>query len=186
MKPLMLDLTTANVLVIGSGAVGTRKAAYFKDVCEVVIVDELPKNLAESISPYSIIIAATASAEVNERICREAATQNKWYNSATGMGNFLIPAAYQEGGFTLAVSTSGRSPAAAAFIRDKIRETYPALPAMIELQETVRAELKEIVPTQERRAEILREILEDENIWAALDSGDSVLALDAARRLYEH
>ena len=139
MIPLMLDLSTSRILVIGTGAVGQRKAEYFAGQCkEIVLSDTAP----EDISGFDIIIAATASAGENERICLAAASQNKLYNSATGIGNFLIPAAVFEENYTLAVSTNGKAPAAAAYLRDKIETDLPSFSKMVELQEILRAELK--------------------------------------------
>lgn len=183
MIPLMLDLSASSVLVVGSGAVGQRKAGYFADSCrEVRQIDELPKNPEELISRYDIIVAATASESVNETICTLARSLNKWYNSATGIGNFLIPAALSEENFTLAVSTGGKAPAVSAYLRDYIGKHLPALSPMISLQETLRAELKTVVPEQKRRAEILRSVLDDSAVWQALEAGDDETALALSRR----
>lgn len=181
MIPLMLDISSRRVLVIGSGAVGTRKAEYFKDHAkEVKIIDgivdaqnnttnSVRENIHKIIESYDIIIAATASKELNETICSCALEQKKLYNNATDIGNFLIPATFYCNGFTLAVSTDGRAPAAAAFIRDKIRESYPRISEMILLQELLRKELKRATPSQQQRAEILRKVLEDKSIWERLE-----------------
>ena len=183
MIPLMLDLSKSAVLVIGNGTVGQRKAAYFAGkAASLVIEDAVPENLGEAVSAFDFIIAATASAEENERICAVAAAQKKWYNSATEVGNFLIPAALFEDTFTLALSTNGKAPAAASFLRDYIRENLPAFSAMVSLQETLRAELKETVTEQPRRAEILEAILADESVWKALEAGDFAGALAVSRR----
>ena len=179
MIPLMLDLSTSRILVIGTGAVGQRKAEYFAGQCkEIVLSDTAP----EDISGFDIIIAATASAGENERICLAAASQNKLYNSATGIGNFLIPAAVFEENYTLAVSTNGKAPAAAAYLRDKIETDLPSFSKMVELQEILRVELKNSVHEQKRRAEILRAVLRDDSVWKALDSDDFDAALNLARR----
>ena len=70
----MLDLSTSRILVIGTGAVGQRKAEYFAGQCkEIVLSDTAP----EDISGFDIIIAATASAGENERICLAAASQKR-------------------------------------------------------------------------------------------------------------
>jgi precorrin-2 dehydrogenase/sirohydrochlorin ferrochelatase len=183
MIPLMLDLSASSVLIVGCGAVGQRKAGYFADSCrEVFQIDELPKNPEELISRYDIIVAATASESLNETICSIARSQNKWYNSATGIGNFLIPAAFSEENFTLAVSTGGKAPAVSAYLRDYIQKNLPAVSQMISLQETLRTELKTAVPEQARRAEILRAVLDDDSVWKALDSDDFDAALNLARR----
>ena len=179
MIPLMLDLSTSRILVIGTGAVGQRKAEYFAGQCkEIVLSDTVP----EDFSDFDIIIAATASARENERICSAAASLNKLYNSATGIGNFLIPASVREENYTIAVSTNGKAPAAAAFLRDKIENDLPSFSKMVELQETLRSELKNTVPDQKRRAEILRAVMRDDAVWKALDLSDFDAALNLARR----
>jgi len=179
MIPLMLDLSTSRVLVVGTGAVGQRKAEYFAGQCkELVCVEKAP----EDISAFDIIIAATASYAENERICAKAAEEKKWYNSATGIGNFLIPAASFAQNCIIAVSTNGKAPAAAAYLRDKIDDDLSSFSRMVDLQETLRAELKNTVPEQKRRAEILRSVLEDDAVWKALDLGDFEAALSLARR----
>ena len=53
---------------------------------------------------------------------------------------------------------------------------------MVELQETLRSELKNTVPEQKRRAEILRAVMRDDAVWKALDSNDFDAALSLARR----
>ena len=180
MIPLMLDLSTSRVLVIGTGAVGQRKAEYFAGHCKELVLSD---TALENLSDFDIIIAATASAGENERICSAAASLNKLYNSATGIGNFLIPAAAFAENYTIAVSTNGKAPAVSAFLRDKIESDLPSFSRMIDLQETLRAELKNTVPEQKRRAEILRAVLEDDAVWKALDLGDFDAALSLARRI---
>ena len=179
MIPLMLDISKSRVLVIGTGAVGKRKSEYFAGHCKELVCVE---KATEDISDFDIIVAATASYAENERICLAAASQNKLYNSATGIGNFLIPASVFEENYTLAVSTNGKAPAAAAFIRDKINADLPSFSKMVELQETLRSELKNTVPEQKRRAEILRAVMRDDAVWKALDSDDFDAALNLARR----
>ena len=84
--------------------------------------------------------------------------------------------------YTLAVSTNGKAPAAAAYLRDKIETDLPSFSKMVELQETIRSELKNTVPEQKRRAEILRAVMRDDAVWKALDSNDFDAALNLARR----
>ena len=176
----MLDISKSRVLVIGTGAVGQRKAEYFAGHCKELVLSD---TALENLSDFDIIIAATASAEENERICSAAASLNKLYNSATGIGNFLIPAAAFAENYTIAVSTNGKAPAVSAFLRDKIESDLPSFSRMIDLQETLRAELKNTVPEQKHRAEILRAVLEDDAVWKALDLGDFDAALSLARRI---
>lgn len=186
MIPLMLDLSAKRILIFGAGAVGVRKARHFTG-CRMTIVSRsispdvftLPQtsikqmdvadieddNLGKLIEKHDIIIAALSDAGQNERIIRFAKTAEKWYNCATSDdANFLIPSTVQGEEYTIAVSTSGRAPAVPRCIREDLEKRYQGLDNMIRLLVSLREQLKETVPDQEKRAEILRNILHDETI----------------------
>lgn len=179
MIPLMLDISESRVLVFGNGAVGSRKAQYFSgEAKEVTVLDKAasPEEEAEALSrigSYDYIIAATDDAAFNAKVCAIAKEAKKWYNSATGTGNFLIPAAFKSGDVSIGISTNGKAPAAAAFIRDELRKTTSNHPLsrMIELQETLRRLLPDVEPSQEKRAEILKSVLKDKAVWKDLADG---------------
>ncbi len=177
MIALMLDISKLRVLVFGNGTVGNRKAQHFaEESAEIRIVDKeevgTESDLESLIKTYDIIIAATDNPSFNDTVLGYAKSMNKWYNSATGKGNFLIPATFQEGDISIAVSANGKAPAAAAYIRNKIEKEWPALQKMVELQDKLRTVLKQQVKDQNRRAGILCSILEDDNIWRALEEGE--------------
>jgi len=173
MIALMLDVSNLRVLVIGNGTVGNRKAQYFTDEAkEVRIIDTETKDIEPLIESYDIIIAATNDSQYNTKITEIAKSAGKWYNSATGTGNFLIPAAFQEGDVSIAISTNGKAPAAAAYIRNKIEHDCPALPKMVDLQDKLRSVLKQSNIPQEQRSAILRAILDVNLIWAALEDNE--------------
>ncbi|MDO5846561.1 MAG: bifunctional precorrin-2 dehydrogenase/sirohydrochlorin ferrochelatase [Methanocorpusculum sp.] len=196
MIPLMLDTSRLHVLVFGAGAVGIRKARYFAGNCqkltiasrefsaEIAGADQKTCDIARMtraelrhlIKSHDIIIAAVPDETLNKEICEAAAENGKWYNSATGGGNFLIPAAFSEGGATIAVSTGGKSPAAAAYIRDTLREACPSPDLMVKITADLREELKETEPDAEKRADILRRVLRDEKVREALAAGDEETA----------
>lgn len=186
MIPLMLDLSAKRILIFGAGAVGVRKARHFTG-CRMTVVSRsispdvfsLPQtsikqmdvadieddNLRTLIEKHDIIIAALSDTGQNERIIRLAKTAEKWYNCATSDdANFLIPSTVQGKEYTIAVSTSGRAPAVPRCIREDLEERYQGLDNMILLLSSLRERLKETVPDQEKRAEILRNILHDETI----------------------
>ena len=171
----MLDVSALRVLIVGNGTVGARKAQYFSSEAKEVRIVDTETTLSELeplIASYDIIIAATNDPAYNLKITGMAKEAGKWYNSATGQGSFLIPAAFQEGDMSIAVSTNGRSPATAAYIRDKIEHDCPALPKMIKLQDKLRTVLKQSDIPQKKRAEILRAVLDDSLIWTALEDGE--------------
>ena len=174
---LTVDVSALRVLVFGTGTVGSRKAAYFRDEAKEVRLLEKAESpsddaaLLSLISEYDIIIAASDDAEFNKKITDIASQNHKWYNSATAVGNFLLPAVFHEGDLSLAVSTNGKAPAVASFIRDEIKSAYPALPQMVELQNTLRTLLKNNIPSQKQRAEVLQKVLHDNEIWKELEEG---------------
>ncbi|MCZ0861518.1 bifunctional precorrin-2 dehydrogenase/sirohydrochlorin ferrochelatase [Methanocorpusculum sp. MG] len=186
MIPLMLDLSAKRILIFGAGAVGVRKARHFTgcrmtfvsrsispdvfalpqtSIKQMDVADAEDDDLVNLIEKHDIIIAALSDAGQNERIIRFAKTAGKWYNSATGGdANFLIPSTVQGEEYTITISTSGRAPVVPRFIREDLEERYQGLDNMIRLLAALREQLKETVPEQEKRAEILRSILHDETI----------------------
>ena len=187
MIPLMLDISRLRVLVFGSGPVGTRKAQYFaEEAASVTMLDKDDtanlSHISQQITCHDIIIAATDNHAFNETVVRLAKEQNKWVNSATGPGNFLIPAAFQTGDVSIAVSTNGKAPAVSAYLRNRIEREFPALSQMVELQDKLRTVLKQGSLPQSKRAEILRQVLDDDAIWKALEENDGFEAEKRAWR----
>lgn len=196
MIPLMLDTSKLRVLVIGAGRVGIRKARYFAGSgaqltllsrsftehipgAEHKTCDIRDLNTAELetlIQRFDIIITALPDAETNRRLTSLAAANGIWHNSSDETGNFLIPAVFSEGDVTVAVSTGGKAPAVSAFLRDRLRETYPGLNLMTDILADLKTELKTAEPDQQKRAAILRAVLSDEQIWAAVNKGDETAA----------
>jgi len=100
-------------------------------------------------------------------------------------GDVILPAVSRGERHAIAFSTFGASPAVARFLRERIEEEYPALDAMIALQETLRSRLRTVEPDSDRRARILADVLRDREVWAALGSG-GMAALALAERRHLH
>lgn len=130
-----LDLNGRRALVVGLGRVGRRKAAGLLDAgAKVLGVD--PKGWDEGraagvevrAEPYRTehargmsLVFAAANAEVNRLVVADAKGAGIWVNSASEpeAGDFQVPAVWRDGLLSLAVSTSGASPALAAVLRDR-------------------------------------------------------------------
>jgi siroheme synthase-like protein len=142
--PIALHGERVNAVVIGGGAVGTRKALALADagasvtVVAPVIGRELEdaerlKKLtivreayrSEQLERAALVIAATDSREVNEQIAIDANARGKLVNITDypDEGNFHTMALHRSGDITIAVS-SGGVPGAAARIRDAIAERF--------------------------------------------------------------
>ncbi|HJJ98877.1 MAG TPA: bifunctional precorrin-2 dehydrogenase/sirohydrochlorin ferrochelatase [Methanocorpusculum sp.] len=182
----MLDLSAKRILIFGAGAVGVRKARHFigcrmtvvsrsispdvftlpqTSIKQVDVADIEDDSLGKLIEKHDIIIAALSDTGQNERIIRFAKIAEKRYNCATSDdANFLIPSTVQGEEYTIAISTSGHAPAVPRCIREDLEERYRGLDNMIRLLTTLRKQLKKTVPDQKKRAEIIKNIVHDENI----------------------
>jgi len=190
MIPLMVDLKGRTVLIFGGGEVGTRKAAFFGHEADVTVLSRsfspeletmavrrqkvdlsgiTDAGLQGLLSGAFLAVAATPDQELNERIGRICRRRGVLFNNASGeQGDVLVPSVVRGRNYTIAISTSGKSPAIPRYLRLMIEKDYAALDAMIELQAELRTGLKETEPSQERRTEILWEVLSDKEVWAAL------------------
>jgi precorrin-2 dehydrogenase/sirohydrochlorin ferrochelatase len=91
------------------------------------------------------------------------------FNNANGEpGDLIIPSVITGNHYQIAVSTGGKSPAVSRFIREHLETRFSAMDAMIALQEELRKRLKRTEPSQTKRSEILKEVLEDQDVWDAL------------------
>jgi len=193
MIPLMIDFSGKRVVIFGGGEVSARKAAYFCDDTEVTVVsrsfspsfDELTirrtqvnltgigdYELGNLIKGAFLVIAATQDTILNDRIGRYCAVQGVLFNNADGKaGDVKLPSQIKGQHYTIAISTSGESPAVSRFLREHIGQAYPELDGMIEIQNELRTKLKPKIPDQEMRSRILNEVLDDEGIWKALEGG---------------
>ena len=134
--PLFVDCARLRVLMVGGGAVATRKAKQFA----TAISDELSRLALEFAIPIEerpyessdigdaqLIFAATNDRAVNEQVARDADAANRLVNvtdDAQG-GTFSVMAAHHRGSLTVAVNAGG-APTAALRIRDAIAERFDA------------------------------------------------------------
>jgi precorrin-2 dehydrogenase/sirohydrochlorin ferrochelatase len=192
--PLMLDLSGRKVIVFGGGSVGERKAELFCGVADTLVVSleysrrlkELEvlgqiqliqldlsaatdSELREIMSGAFIVIPATSSFELNQKITALAQESDILINQVDALGNVVIPSVIKRGDLVIGISTLGHSPAVSKYTRKQIEGVItPAYLDMIRLQDELRTYLKEHVPEQRKRKEILWIILENENVWNGL------------------
>jgi precorrin-2 dehydrogenase / sirohydrochlorin ferrochelatase len=198
MLPLFLDLHGKRVVVFGGGDVGHRKACFFAKEANVTVIsrsfcpalqsseimlveeDALDK-LSHWVSSADLVVAATDSPDINRTIETECVKQGKWCNNAHGVSNFLIPSMVEREGYTVSLSTMGRSPAMSKFIKLKLEEALPPeYSAMIALQEDIRSKAKQFIRDQPAREKFLWDILRDEEAWELVRSGNVQKAKELA------
>jgi len=190
-SPLFIDFKGRKVVVIGGGSVGERKAVFFKAGDVTVVSPEFthaleamgrdgsvklhrmavkPEDLCGLIEGAFLVVAATGDPHLNEAIVREAAERGVLANSATCDAPVIVPSVVRKSGVELAISTGGRSPAMAKFLRKWLEAALGEdIERMLVLQDRVRQDLKESVPEQRRREAVIQKILEDPDIWDTLE-----------------
>ncbi len=143
--PIFLKVENRFCLVVGGGEVGARKVETLVNCGasvgvvspEVVpwLEEEIRKGTVELVGSHYqedqlqgcfLVIAATDDMELNCRIARDAEQRRILCNVVDypKEGDFILPALVQRGALTLAVSTSGKSPALARELRQDLEQRF--------------------------------------------------------------
>lgn len=162
--PIFLNISDKKCLVVGGGQVALRKVRAFLDCgasVEVISPDLCPElnRLAETekiavrrrhyrtgdLRGIFVVVAATDDHNINLEIVKEAKETGVLINVVDDPDNsdFIVPSCLRRGDITLAVSTSGRSPALARKIRERLEKDLGSEYAVMALIiDQVRMELK--------------------------------------------
>lgn len=92
-----------------------------------------------------LVVAATGRTEVDRAVVEAARREGAWVvaSGAPELGNALMPAVWRGGAVVVAVSTSGRSPTAAVWLRDRLAAALPSgLVALVDAAGALREELR--------------------------------------------
>ena len=143
--PIFLKVENRACLVVGGGEVGARKVKTLLDCAASVgvVSPEVVPWLAEKIQAGAVemvgthyeehqlqgrflVIAATDDEDLNCRIAQDAERRGLLCNVVDYPleGNFILPALVQRGALTLAISTSGKSPALARQLRQDLEQRF--------------------------------------------------------------
>lgn len=141
--PIFLDLRNRKCVVVGGGSVAGRKvqsllaagarvtviAPAVSEPMEVLAAEGRVHLVRRDFQPgdvegAALVFAATDSSPVNDEVVQAANESGIPVNCAdrVGQGDFTVPATLRRGGFQVAVSTSGASPAYARMIRRRLEE----------------------------------------------------------------
>jgi precorrin-2 dehydrogenase/sirohydrochlorin ferrochelatase len=186
--PIYLNCKNRNVLIIGSGEVGERRAKRFLDVGANVIIsggnniphlEKLgaifkPLDDIESLVKWcNIVILASGDTEINNKI--SALAEGKIINRADypEKGNIIIPTTFSLGDAQISIYTGGKSPLVAKLLREKIESIITNEDLLqIELQDYIRRQLKNKISNQRIRRNYLYEISENKIILKYLKDDD--------------
>jgi siroheme synthase-like protein len=155
MLPLTFRFDEKEILVVGAGSVGVRKAQQLLDAgAKVTVIAEeflapLPDGLARveqrryrrgDLRGYWLVVSATGDATANDEIVREADDERVWLNVVDDPARctFYFMALHRQGDVTVAVTTEGAAPALAQEIRNLAAERLPK--NLGEIADTLREE----------------------------------------------
>jgi uroporphyrin-III C-methyltransferase/precorrin-2 dehydrogenase/sirohydrochlorin ferrochelatase len=145
--PIFLDLRDRPVLLVGGGAVATRKAELllqagarvrvvaptltetlraWRDAARVTHVAQ--KFDAAQLQDAALVIAATNGKSINAEVAAAARARNIAINVVDDaeLSSFIVPAIVDRSPVIVAIGTGGRSPVLARWVRARIEALLPA------------------------------------------------------------
>jgi precorrin-2 dehydrogenase / sirohydrochlorin ferrochelatase len=141
--PLAFQLDGVDVLVIGAGQIGARKATQLIEAgARVTVISEeilapLPEGVARietrkyargDLHGYFLVVSATGDPLVNDVVVDEAKDERLWLNVVDDpeRSSFYFMALHRQGDVTVAVSTAGAAPALAQEVRTLVAQALPS------------------------------------------------------------
>ncbi len=192
--PVYLDIQNRPCLVIGGGAVGTRKTrTLLRAGARVTVVspDTTPQLAALAAEgrirlhrrPYSgqdmegvlLVFGTTDNPELNRRIGDDARRLGIMCNIADqpDRGQFVLPAVVARGDLLISIATSGKSPALARRIRREIEAAYgPEYAQLLDLLGALRQRLLSRSHDPQGHKKLFEALL-DSDLLASIRAGDT-------------
>jgi uroporphyrin-III C-methyltransferase/precorrin-2 dehydrogenase/sirohydrochlorin ferrochelatase len=205
--PVSLRLKDEPVVLVGAGTVATRKAGLLLraganlTVVAPEISPALEKMLGEQggvwqqssyresdLHGQKLAVAATPDRSVNEQVCRDAAALNLPVNvvDAPDLCTFIFPSIVDRSPLTIAISSSGKSPVLARFLRRKIESLVPAAYGRLaEFAGRARNRVKDRIPSDTPRRLFWEQVIEGavaEQVFA----GNEDLAMELLEERLDH
>jgi precorrin-2 dehydrogenase/sirohydrochlorin ferrochelatase len=177
-----------NVLVVGAGEVGQRRALRFLEsgANVVIIGGHVPPELGELGATYQpraelpkwiewaeLVVVASGDPHLNQEVSELA--KDKFINRADypEEGNIIVPSSFIIKDVQFSIFTQGKSPLMARELRKRIESVILEKDILkMELQHFTRQLLKEKMPGQKKRRDYLYQILNDKKINELLDKGE--------------
>ncbi|MBI5591345.1 MAG: bifunctional precorrin-2 dehydrogenase/sirohydrochlorin ferrochelatase [Deltaproteobacteria bacterium] len=191
--PVNLDIRNQPCLVVGGGAVGTRKVRTLLDCgAMVTVVSPLASNSLSVLArenrislkqrPYRasdlegifLVIGATDNKDLNRVIHDDARKLGTLCNIADqpDLCNFILPAIIERGDLIIAVSTSGKSPAFARHLRKELEVRFgPEYADFLKLMGIVRKILLEQTHDPETHQRVFESLIE-QGLLECIREGD--------------
>jgi precorrin-2 dehydrogenase/sirohydrochlorin ferrochelatase len=204
--PIYLDLRNRNILVVGTGHEAESKVlqllqtgAQLKLISEsrphYLIKFKMYKNFtfeqrtfsAEDLQGVWLVISTLEDRAANEFIYNKAAELNIFCNvvDVTDLCSFIFPAIVSHGDVNIAISTSGRSPALAQNIKEKISGLIgPEYGLLAGILGRKRKELIKQIPNKKERSKLFHRLV-DSNALELLKQNSNYDAETLISRIIE-
>ena len=166
---------------------GITKLAEAKKVALIKTEVKDAKTFVDSLNPKpDIFLAVTDNEKLNLDLVKAAKKFGYMVYSVDNpaLSDFILPAVARIGDVKVAVSTSGKSPAMARVLRERIEKMVaPEDLLEIELQANVRGILKQRFSDPKVRSRVLYEILNNDRIQEVLKEGNLLGAQELAMKI---
>lgn len=182
--PLFADIKDRDCLIVGGGRVAERRALLLgRAGAKLTVVAPQPSreierlagdnaiSLArrafdtEPLDRYWLIVAATDDSELNAEVATAARRARRLCNVVDDaqLSTFIMPAIVDHDPVTIAVSSAGKSPVLARWVKGVIETTLPVrLGELANLAGRWRERVKQTLPDLERRRKFWQAVLEGE------------------------
>jgi precorrin-2 dehydrogenase / sirohydrochlorin ferrochelatase len=177
--PVYLELTGKRAVVIGKQAIAEGKAASLEAAGAMVTVLEDGAWTPEDLDGAFICVASSADPAERNAIAGAARERHVLVNVMDDVPNcdFAAPAVVRRGDLAIAISTGGRSPAAARKLREDLEARFgPEWAGVLDVLGGVREATAAFLPDLSERSRRWREALD-------LDEAASLVAAGRADEL---
>ncbi len=177
--PFFIDIENKPCLIVGGGKIALHKikkllpfspditvvsADFCSEIAHMENLKLIKRNFkANDIEGMSIVIAATDDESVNSEVSEICKEKNILCNVVDSPGDcgFFFPALAQCGDITVGVSTSGKSPLMASYIRRQVQKIITAEMADIcSLMGNVRPYVKQKFSDEKKRASVMSDVFD--------------------------
>lgn len=176
--PFFVDVENQNCLVVGGGVVALRKIEKLlpfnpnitvvspkvhKEILSIENINIIKRKFDfNDLNEKSFVITATDDKVLNKEIYNFCKENNIPVNTVDDKDNcsFIFPALARNNGVTVAISTSGKSPLYAKYLRKKIENLIQDSESIVDNLSKYREKIKNEISLEENRKAAFEKLLE--------------------------
>ena len=176
--PFFVDVENQNCLVVGGGVVALRKIEKLlpfnpnitvvspkvhKEILSIENINIIKRKFDfNDLKEKSFVITATDDKVLNKEIYNSCKENNIPVNTVDDKDNcsFIFPALARNNGVTVAISTSGKSPLYAKYLRKKIESLIQDSESIVDNLSKYREKIKNEISLEENRKVAFEKLLE--------------------------